>query len=68
MRDVSKAFALALSIAVVAGCKQEGAAERAGKKIDQAVEKGQQKLGEAMEQAGKNLEQMGKNLRDKADK
>jgi hyperosmotically inducible protein len=68
MHNSSKVLALALTIAIVAGCKQEGTAEKAGKEIDQATQKGQQKLGEAMEQAGKNLEEMGKKLRDKAEK
>lgn len=68
MHDRWKVLACALTAALAVGCKQEGAAEKAGRKIDQAIEKGQQKLGEAMQEAGKNLEEMGKKLKDKAEK
>lgn len=46
----------ALLIAGPAGCqKQEGPAERAGKQIDESVEKG----GEQLQEAGKEVEKSG---------
>jgi hypothetical protein len=37
----------------LSGCKQQGPAERAGKKIDEAVEKG----GQQVEKAGKKIQE-----------
>ena len=38
----------------LAGCQQEGTAEKAGKKIDRAAEKAEQKIDQATEKAKKN--------------
>lgn len=40
----------------LAGCQQEGSAEKAGKKIDQAAESAQQQLDQAKGQAEKKIE------------
>ena len=41
----------------LAACKQEGPAERAGQKIDKAVEQGEKKIDQAYEKADKNIDQ-----------
>lgn len=50
---VIAALAMSVLLAGLSGCmKQEGPAERAGKKIDKTVEKG----GEQIEKAGKKIQ------------
>lgn len=50
---VIAALAMTVLLAGVSGCmKEEGPAERAGKKIDKAVEKG----GQEIEKAGKKIQ------------
>lgn len=48
-------FSLVLLVPVIglAGCKQEGPMERAGEKVDQAVED----AGQAIKEAGENLDE-----------
>ena len=41
----------------VAGCQQEGTAEKAGKKIDKAAEKAGDKIDKAAEKTGKAIEE-----------
>ena len=41
----------------LAGCQQEGTAEKAGKKIDKAAEKAGDKIDKAVEKAGKKIEE-----------
>ena len=41
----------------LAGCQQEGTAEKAGKKIDKAAEKAGDKIDKAAEKAGKTIEE-----------
>ena len=54
-------------LAALAGCqKQEGPAETAGKKVDQAVEKAGEKIEEVKEKAGEKIEQAGQELKDSA--
>jgi hyperosmotically inducible protein len=52
-------FLLAFVLAL-AGCQQEGPAERAGKKIDKAAEKAGDKIDKGAEKAGKAIEDQGK--------
>jgi hyperosmotically inducible protein len=68
MNKFKKIIVLAaiLSIAVAfAACDQEGPAEKAGKKIDNAVEKAGEKIDEATEAAGDKLEEAGDKLDQK---
>lgn len=44
---------LALTLTVLAACEREGPAERAGEKVDKAVEQ----TGDQMEKAGEQVEQ-----------
>lgn len=59
------ALALGLVLAV-AGCgEDEGPAEKAGKKIDQAVEKAGEKVEEATDKMGETAEEMGDKVQEK---
>ncbi|MGD2082057.1 MAG: hypothetical protein PVF91_03775 [Chromatiales bacterium] len=51
----------------IAGCEQEGPAEKAGKQIDQAMEESAESLEEATDEVGGKLEEAGDELRDRAD-
>ena len=44
----------------LAGCQQEGPAEKAGKKVDKAAEKAGEKIDKAVEKTGKAIEEQGK--------
>ena len=44
-------------VLVLAGCQQEGTAEKAGKKIDKAAEKAGDKIDKAAEKTGKAIEE-----------
>ena len=58
----------ALAAGSLCGCKQEGPAETAGKKIDQAVERTGDTLTKAGEEVGKAVEQTGDALEKAGDK
>lgn len=60
-------FLMASVLGLVA-CKQDGPAEKAGKKVDQAVEQAGKKIDQATDQAGKKIEQAGDTLSDKSKK
>ena len=49
-----------LTAVVVAGCKEEGPAERAGKEMDRSAEK----AGRELEKAGRELEKAGEKMKD----
>ena len=59
----------ALTIAP-AGCKKsedgEGSAERAGRKIDNALEKAGRETGKLMERVGESMQKAGENMQDKS--
>jgi len=57
-RGFSIVFLLAFII-VLAGCQQEGKAEKAGKKVDKAAEKAGEALEKAGEKAGDAVEKAG---------
>jgi hypothetical protein len=66
MSTLKKLSVLSVSLLIAAGlfaCEQKGPAEKAGEKIDQAVEKAQEKIEEAtkpegpMEKVGKKIDQ-----------
>ena len=63
MSLLSRSFFIVFLLAFVlglAGCQQEGTAEKAGKKIDKAAEKAGDKIDKAAEKAGKEIEEQGK--------
>jgi uncharacterized protein HemX len=57
-------LAAALAVGGLYGCKQEGPAETAGKKIDNAVEKTGEALEKAGEKTGDALEKAGDKIED----
>lgn len=58
-------FALASALGLAA-CKQDGTAEKAGKKVDQAVEQAGKKIDQVTDKAEKKMEQAGEYLDDTA--
>jgi len=73
MKTVEK-YLLILTVAALmvapAGCKRsedgEGSAERAGRKIDNALDKAGQETGRLMERAGEAMQKAGENMQDKS--
>ncbi|MBX9964579.1 MAG: antitoxin [Burkholderiales bacterium] len=61
---VALLLAAVLAVGGLYGCKQEGPAETAGKKIDQAVEKTGDALEKAGEKTGDALEKAGDKIED----
>ena len=55
---------LGLGVALLAGCEQKGPAEKAGQKIDKAVEDTGKELQKAGEKVGEKLEEAGKKVKD----
>ena len=51
-RSVIATLAITVLLVGISGCKKEGPVERAGKKIDETVEKG----GQQIEEAGKKIQ------------
>ena len=49
------------------GCQQEGAAEKAGQKIDRSIENAEKKIEQMTEQAGKELNEARKSVTDKTE-
>ncbi|MFI3156345.1 MAG: BON domain-containing protein [Methylococcaceae bacterium] len=64
----NKVLAIACLSAVfgLAGCEQEGPAEKAGEKIDRAAENAGQKIDQATDQAEKKIEAVKESVTDKA--
>lgn len=58
---------LALAM-VMLGCQQEGPAQKAGKKLDQAVDKAEKTMDQAVDKAEKKIEAAGETMSDKAEK
>jgi hypothetical protein len=56
---LSALTAASLSLGGLAGCKEEGPAEKAGKKIDEAIEEGGNGAGEASEEARQIIDDVG---------
>ena len=54
------ALALTFGITLLAGCEQKGPMEKAGEKVDKAVEGMGKKVGEGIEDAGKKVKDASK--------
>ena len=68
-RSVIAALMLGALVAGLSGCqKKEGPAERAGKAIDNAVDKTEQQVDKSMEKAGEKMEEAGEKMKEAADK
>ena len=63
-RNVGGAIVAAALAVVLAGCEQEGPAERAGERIDESVEETTQAIEETAERAGERVEQTGEAIRE----
>jgi hypothetical protein len=75
LRSVLVAITALCVVMSVAGCEKEGPAERAGKKIDESVqragddlERAGEKLDDAVREAGEKLEETGEKLQEKAER
>lgn len=69
MKTFSKGFLAVIVLFSVLGlsaCKQDGEAEKAGKKVDQAVEQAGKKVDQTTDQAGKKMDQAGGYMDDAA--
>jgi hypothetical protein len=73
MKTIKKRLLLLLIAAVIlapAGCKRsedgEGSAEKAGRQIDNALEKAGQETGKLMERVGESMQKAGENMQDKS--
>lgn len=57
-----------LSVALgLAGCQQEGPAEKAGQKLDRSIENAEQKIEETTEKAGRKLDEAEKSIIEKTE-
>lgn len=63
-----KIVAMALLALPLMACEQEGPAERAGKRLDQAVENSKDALNDAVDRAGEEIEEAGDAIREKTDR
>jgi hypothetical protein len=75
MNTIEKNLLILVIVAVMlapAGCKRsedgEGSAEQAGRKIDNALEKGAQETGKLMERVGESMQNAGEKMQDKSKK
>jgi hypothetical protein len=73
MKTIKKQLIILLMAAVIlapAGCKRsedgEGSAERAGRQIDNALEKAGQETGKLMERVGESMQKTGENMQEKS--
>jgi hypothetical protein len=73
MKTIKKQLLILLMAAVIlapAGCKRsedgEGSAERAGRQIDNALEKAGQETGKLMERVGESMQKTGENMQEKS--
>ncbi len=57
-------LSLGLGVVVLVGCEQKGPAEKAGQKIDKAVEDTGKEVQKAGEKVGEKLEEAGKKVKD----
>lgn len=59
----------AAGLSLLVGCTEpeEGPAERAGRQIDESMEKANEKAREGMERAGEEMQKLGERMQDSAD-
>jgi hyperosmotically inducible periplasmic protein len=55
---------LAFGLAALAGCEQKGAAQKAGEKVDKAVDDASKAVERAGEKVGEKLDEAAKKVRD----
>jgi hypothetical protein len=67
MSIVKKIILIFLSSMIIVSftaCKKEGPAERAGKKIDEAIEKAGEQIKESADKAGDKIEEAGEKVKE----
>lgn len=67
MSKLTKAFLLLCCGTIIlsfSACKKEGAAERAGRNVDESAEKAGKKMDDATRKAGDKLEDAGKKIKE----
>jgi hyperosmotically inducible protein len=64
MAAISRLLALGLGLALFVGCEQQGPAQKAGEKVDKAVEDAGKAIEKAGEKAGEKLDEAAKKVRD----
>jgi len=57
-------LALGLGLALIVGCERQGPAQKAGEKVDKAVEGAGKTIEKAGEKAGEKLDEAAKKVRD----
>ena len=61
---VNATLAMGLGLVLLTGCEQKGPMEKAGQKIDKAVDDAGKELQKAGEKVGEKLEEAGKKVKD----
>ena len=64
MAAISRLLALGLGLALFFGSEQQGPAQKAGEKVDKAVEDAGKAVEKAGEKAGEKLDEAAKKVRD----
>jgi hypothetical protein len=68
LKKIILLFFSCMIIVSFTACKKEGPAERAGKKIDEAVEKAGEKTKDAVEKAGDKIKEVGDKVKESTKK
>ena len=64
MAAISRLLALGLGLALFVGCGQQGPAQKAGEKVDKAVEDAGKAVEKAGEKAGEKIDEAAKKVKD----
>ena len=64
MAAISRLLACGLGLGLLVGCEQQGPAQKAGEKVDKAVEDAGKAIEKAGEKAGEKLDEAAKKVRD----
>jgi len=64
MPAISRLLAFGLGLALFVGCEQKGPAQKAGEKVDKAVEGAGKAIEQAGEQAGEKIDEAAKKVKD----
>ncbi|MFA6055116.1 MAG: hypothetical protein WC769_07080 [Thermodesulfovibrionales bacterium] len=64
LKKIILVFFSCMIIVSFTACKKEGPAERAGKKVDEAVEKAGEKIKESAKKAGDKIEEAGEKVKE----
>ncbi|MCB1859328.1 MAG: hypothetical protein KDI63_13695 [Gammaproteobacteria bacterium] len=62
--NILRIILIGIFMATLMACEQQGPAERAGEKIDEAAENAGKQIDEAVEEAGDKLEEAGDKIKE----